>query len=186
MKRITYIIASALLLASCGGQKLTPVQQAVADKVLELNPTYNEISFQRFEVVDSTTYGTELARRKGLFELKNAKAQERLENYAMQHKVKNFEAQAETIAKSKKILSGLDSLISSFAQHVDEIAYYDVSFDATVTNRNQVLHCDGLYAVVTPDLRVLCVVKDRKNLHKGMGTVIPGYDALLGGDKDED
>lgn len=180
------MFTSALLLVSCGGQKLTPFQQAVADKVLELNPTYNEISFQRFEVVDSTTYGTELARRKGLFELKNAKAQEQLEKYAMQRKVKNTEAQAESVRRSKKVLSGLDSLIASFAQHVDEIAYYDVSFDATVTNRNQVLHCDDLYAVVTPDLRVLCVVKDRRNLHKGMGTVIPGYDALLGSDKDEE
>lgn len=184
--RILTILASVLLLASCGSQKLTPMQQAVADKVLDLNPSYNEISFSRFEVVDSTTYGTEMARRRGLFELKNAKTQDQLDKYYMAHKMKNAEAKAESLAKGRRVLSGLDSLIRAYAEHVDEIAYYDVSFDATITNRNQALHCDGLYAVVTPDLRVLCVVTDRKNLHKGMGTVIPGYDALLGGESDEE
>lgn len=189
MRRFIFIAASLLLLASCGGKAVDPVHEAIKGEIMgNMEQQFSDVSIIKVEKIDSTTFRTELDRRKNAFALKRDADSNLLIKYMTEGKKRNAELKTESYRKDLLILQGLDSLEVALAAILDDIAYYDYRFSADAKGEGMNMQFRNAYISITPDGRVISMTSERSDLHKGAGRVIPGYlDLVKGaGEDDED
>ncbi|MBR3012450.1 MAG: hypothetical protein IKH60_03900 [Bacteroidales bacterium] len=182
MHKFLVFAASLLLLASCGGKTADPVHEAIKGEILgNMDRQFSDVSINKVEKIDSTTFRTELERRKKVFMTKRDADSELLIKYMTEGKRRNAEIKSESYRKDLLILNGLDSLESAIAGILDDIAYYDYRFSADAKGQDVNMQFRDAYISITPDGRVISMTADRRDLHKSAGRVIPGYYELVKG-----
>lgn len=186
MKRIIILVAAVSLLFSCSGGKNDPAKDAVARGIAESikNAGGGDVSmyFSNFELIDSTTVGTELLNRKATFELKKKQLIKYYSQYVNDGKSSSATAKKDQLLDCEKYLTKIDSLYEALGDKVNDIAYYDYKFSGKAGN----IAFDEGYACLTPDYEVLTIKQGSKDgLHKGVGAVVPGYKEILSKDNAE-
>jgi len=181
MKRIAIILFSVLAI-SCAKQA-DPLEDAIGAYALQGQE--GEFRLYSIEKIDSTTFRTEFERRENVFALKLREETKLYDKYKSQRKVKNAARHLESIYRTREVITGLDSLKTLMTDRLDEVAYYDYVFSGKSKAGDMVTEFKDAYAAVTPDLKVIAMTSDKKDLHKTGGRVIPGYVEMLGSGSEE-
>ena len=180
------ILAAALVLVSCGQKQSDPVQDAIELYIFENMPEmYTQVTFNTLEKVDSTTFREEFEHRKKAFEARLESDEKFILKYTLEKKQKNVALKTLSYKKTLRIIQALDSLEKASAGIMDDVAYYDYKFSATAKGQNARMDFEDTYATVTPDLRVMSMTTDIRDLHKSLGRAIPGYLDIVKGDEEE-
>lgn len=180
-KHFIFFLLCALALAACAKPAPeNPVAREIGRVVR--SETKVPVYVDNARITDSTTYEVELARRRSIQKLKIYQDSSYREKYLAKGMHTNARRHAESMAKSRKIIAGLDSIKASMGGAVKDIAYYDYVFDYCTADENgKPMKPKQAYATVKTDGSVLTWSPDHKNIHKCSGLVIPGYAALLEG-----
>ena len=187
MRHSLILFVSLVLLAACGGAKTDPVKEAIKGEIMGNMPQdFTSVEVTYVEKVDSTTFRTELDRRKKAFTLKRDADSEFLLKYMQEGKRRNAAIKNESYVNDLRILQGLDSLGAAHADILDDIAYYDYRFSARAKGKDVTMQFRDAYIAITPDGRVISMTAERRDLHKVAGRVIPGYYDLVKGSDEED
>ena len=187
MKKASICFVSLLLLFSCGGKTSDPVRDAIKGEIMDnMFQEFTDVNITNVEKIDSTTFRTELDRRKKAFTIKRDADSEFLLKYMQEGKKKNASIKSESYLNDLRILQGLDSLGAALATSLDDIAYYDYRFSATAKGKDVTMQFRDAYIAITPDGRVISMTAERRDLHKSAGRVIPGYYELVKGADEED
>ena len=188
MKKFMLFAALLPLLASCGGKAPDPVHEAIKGEIMgNMSQEFSDVTINRVEKIDSTTFRQELDRRKKAFTLKRDADSEFLLKYMNEGKKRNAALKSDAYRKDLVILQGLDSLEAAHAAILDDVAYYDYRFSAEAKGQDLKMQFRDAYISITPDGRVISMTAERRDLHKGAGRVIPGYlDLVQGSDEDDE
>ena len=187
MKKASICFVSLLLLFSCGGKTSDPVRDAIKGEIMDnMFQEFTDVNITNVEKIDSTTFRTELDRRKKAFTIKRDADSEFLLKYMQEGKKKNASIKSESYLNDLRILQGLDSLGAALAASLDDVAYYDYRFSATAKGKDVTMQFRDAYISITPDGRVISMTAERRDLHKSAGRVIPGYYELVKGADEED
>lgn len=178
--------AAALLLVSCAPKTPDPVEQAICTEISAMPQGFTKVSVTSYERVDSTTFAQEFERRVKLFEAKRDADSKFLLKYLQEGKNRNAAIKNESYVRDLMILKGLDSLRAVCADIMDQVAYYDYVFDADASGEEGKMYFRQANAAITPDYQVIGMTSQQKDLHKGLGKVIPGYLELVKGAEDEE
>lgn len=175
MKKLIILSAVSVLLFSCSPKAQDPVQTAIESEILSLEQNFSQVSISSLELVDSTTYRQELEHRRGIFETKRKSDEQFLMKYMNEGKRKNANIKNESYVRDLLILKALDSLELTISSILDNVAYYDYKFTAVAKGESGTMQFNGSYAALSPDSEVLCISSSQKDLHRGLGKVLPGY-----------
>ena len=187
MKKASICFVSLLLLFSCGGKTSDPIRDAIKGEIMDnMFQEFTDVNITNVEKIDSTTFRTELDRRRKAFTIKRDADSEFLLKYMQEGKKKNASIKSESYLNDLRILQGLDSLGAALATSLDDIAYYDYRFSATAKGKDVTMQFRDAYIAITPDGRVISMTAERRDLHKSAGRVIPGYYELVKGADEED
>lgn len=147
---------------------------------------FTDVKIISVELIDSTTFATEFDRRIKMFQAKKDADEKLSVKYLAQGKKKNNALKAQDYVKDVMILASLDSLRNASENILGKVAYYDYKFSAVAKGPDSSMEFRDAYAAVTPDFKVIGMTADLKDLHKGLGKVIPGYLAIVKGEEDAD
>lgn len=185
MKKHLLVIASVLMAAACGTRTPDPVHEAIKAEISGNMPQkFTDVKIYTVEKIDSTTFRQELDRRKTLFETRRAADEKLILKYNSEGKQKNAALKTESYKKDVFILRDLDSLEVSLADILDDVAYYDYVFSAQASGPDGKMEFRDSYAAITPDMQVIGLTAQKKDLHKGLGKVIPGYLEIVKGEEE--
>lgn len=181
MKRMTTLLAAALLAAACAtAPEFDPVKEVINARLAEMvKGEITSIAYESLLLTDSTTYGAELAYRKGLMEERIERNEQLRQQYKSEHKTAAVTAKKKAIAKDQKILKGLEKIGDKLGDKADSTAYYTYCFTAAITSGDSILACKDYRVTITPDLEIINMTGDKKKLRFGAGSVLPGYDSLV-------
>lgn len=186
MKSIARILVLPLLglLAWSCAQTPDPLQEALGAYILK----GQEGTFRLYtiEKIDSTTFRTEFEHRQNVFELKLQEETKLFENYYFQNKRKNADRHWEAMERTREVMKGLDSLRAALAGRMDEIAYYDYVFSGRAETATAATDFRDTYVSMTPQLEIISMTTEQKDLHKAGGRAIPGYLQMLGETPEEE
>lgn len=182
MKKILLAAIAAALLCSCTEKALTPVQEAVRNEAVKTLTGDVSFRYTVFQLLDSTTFATEIDRRINVFDTKISQNLKYLEKYMNEGKRKNSQAKFTEIQKDKRILNELIALKEQMGEDLESVAYYDYTFSGEAKVDGKKVLFDKCFVTVTPDNRVLTMANNAEDIHKGTGVVIPGYQELLDSD----
>jgi len=169
------MVAALAVVTSCNKSAPDPVAAAIeaaAMKDAEGEYTFRITSLAK---IDSTTFRTEIGRRRELFALKQQVEERHFQKYSREGKKKNAESHRLDMEKAKANLEYMDYLEQELADMLDDIAYYDYVFSGYSKTDDSRMTYDKVYVTVTPAGEVLTMTANEKDLHKGTGRVIPGY-----------
>ena len=181
MKHPASILLLSLLViiaAGCKDKESSPIQEALGAYILQGQE--GTFRLYRIEKIDSTTFRTEFERRQNVFELKLQAETIFYQSYTMDRKPKNAARHWDAMQGTLANLKGLDSLRTTLEGRLDEIAYYDYVFSGRAETDSQATDFADAYASLTPNLKVIALTSERKDLHKSGGRAIPGYVQLFG------
>ena len=181
--RIRLIVLCALLLVTaCSEKKSTPVQEAIKASVSGQLGELKSMEFSELLLVDSTTFGDEIARRRKAIELRHSQNQKYAAQYKAEGKPTNARKKLEDAAKDEKVLAGIDAIGQRLAEHdslgVIELYIWKFSGRAFPADGGSV-SVDNMYIAITPENKVEAMDYNAANLLKGTGRLIPGYPALF-------
>lgn len=186
MKRALLFAAALALLASCSVKPADPVEEAIISEIMDnMAEGFTSVKIYKVEKIDSTTFGQELERRHHLFEVKKEVDEKAMNKYVAAGKPKNAAIKEESMKKDMMIMQCLDSLAITIEDILDDVAYYDYKFSAQAKSQNSTMEFRDSYAAITPDFEVIGMTAKEKDLHKGLGKVIPGYLEILKGESEE-
>ena len=175
MQRFLIIILTAVMAVSCNRATPDPVEAAIEAAAMKDAGGDYKFRITSLEKIDSTTFRTEVGRRKELFALKQ-KAEEQLYlKYYNEYKKQNAENHRQAMEKAKANLEYMDYLERDLATRLDDIAYYDYVFSGYSETEEGRMNYNNVYVALTPDGEVLSMTANQRDLHKGTGRVIPGY-----------
>jgi hypothetical protein len=187
MKKSFILFVSVLLLAACGGSKTDPVREAIKGEIMgNMSQDFTGLEIFSVEKIDSTTFRTELDRRKKAFTTKRDADSELLLKYMQEGKRRNAAIKNDSYKNDLRILQGLDSLGTVHAAILDDVAYYDYRFNAKAKGKDVTMQFRDTYISITPDGKVISMAAERRDLHKSAGRVIPGYYELVKGADEEE
>lgn len=172
------LLTAVILCISCTVEQ-DPIATAIGKELLKDVPEGGKFRMDRMEKIDSSTFRTEFGRRTELFETK-ANADFKLYNDYFERGLRqNVARKLADIDRDRMIVDSLKVMLERMGDDADKVAFYDICFsaEASVGGASQIL--TDCYASVTPDGEVLCITRDRKDLHKTTGKVIPGYLELI-------
>ena len=178
------LLLLGLLAAGCAKKAPDPVEESLAAYILR----GREGSFRLYslEKIDSTTFRTEFEHRQNVFDLKLQEETRLFENYYFQNKKKNADRHWEAMERTREAIKGLDSLRSALAGRMDEIAYYDYVFSGRAETADAATEFKDTYVCMTPELEIIAMTTERRDLHKAGGRAIPGYRQMLGDTPEEE
>lgn len=186
MKHIAKFLLPLLfvLAAGCSEKAPNPLEEALGKYILQ----GQEGSFHLYgiEKIDSTTFRTEFERRQNVFDLKLREETKLYDSYVAQGKPKNAARHSDAILRTREVMAGLDSLKAVMEGRLDEIAYYDYVFSGKAETDDKIIELTEHYVSMTPELEIIALSSDRKDLHKAGGRAIPGYLQMLGKDSEEE
>ena len=177
-------LAVAILVAACSPKAEDPALTALKAKLSEALPDAKEIYVKSFEKVDSTTFGQEYQNRLDLFDVKIKVLTEQCEKYMKAGKTNNAAVKQTDLKKAAATLARVSALKESVEAIKDKVAYYDYKFSAVIKSEGGSQTVDGWYACITPENEVIGYTSKQKDLHKGVGKLIPGYKEALGGEEE--
>lgn len=154
-------------------------QKAIRAKLAESVGEITSMSFNYIEKIDSATFGDEIQARTKAFLLKSSQDKSFHGKYLAKGQLAKAQEKLEALQKDSKYVLMLDSIKTAMADRLDEVAYYDYKFSATGKSGDSKFEAIDWYACITPEGEVLSLVQEKKNLHKGTGTVIPGYSDMF-------
>ena len=177
MKRPLSIIVSAiaLILCSCTSGQMDIRQAAIEQDIIRQVGGNAKVSFDIFEVIDSTTYSAELQHRQKVFEIKKDQDTKLLMEYIAKGMRNNSAKKQLAIQNDLRVLAALDSLAGVIAPYASDIAYYDCHFSGRAKTPDGITEFKDYYACVTPSGEVMCILPTTKGLHSTLGRVLPGY-----------
>ena len=185
MKRFAIFLLPLLfaLAAGCSEKAPNPLEDALGAYILQ----GEEGTFRLYNIekIDSTTFRTEFERRQNVFELKVREETRLYDSYVAQGKPKNAARHSDAILRTYEVMAGLDSLKAVMEGRLDDIAYYDYVFSGTAETKDKIIELAEYYVSMTPELEVITLSSDRKDLHKAGGRAIPGYLQMLGRESEE-
>ena len=169
------IVAAVAVVTSCNRTTPDPVAQAI--EAAAMKDAAGEYTFRitNLEKIDSTSFRTEIMRRKDLFALKQLAEEKLFQKYYQEGKRQNSENHRLAMEKAGQNLRFVESLEEKLAARLDETAYYDYVFSGYSETAEGRMTYDNVYVAITPAGEVLGMTSDRSDLHKGTGRVIPGY-----------
>ena len=184
MKNTAKLLLLLCVLAAGCAKAPDPVEESLAAYILR----GREGSFRLYslEKVDSTTFRTEFEHRQNVFDLKLQEETRLFENYYFQNKKKNADRHWEAMERTREAIKGLDSLRSALAGRMDEIAYYDYVFSGRAETADAATEFKDTYVCMTPELEIIAMTTERRDLHKAGGRAIPGYRQMLGDTPEEE
>ena len=184
MKNTAKLLLLLGLLAAGCAKAPDPVEESLAAYILH----GREGSFRLYslEKIDSTTFRTEFEHRQNVFDLKLQEETRLFENYYFQNKKKNADRHWEAMERTREAIKGLDSLRSALAGRMDEIAYYDYVFSGRAETADAATEFKDTYVCMTPELEIIAMTTERRDLHKAGGRAIPGYRQMLGDTPEEE
>jgi hypothetical protein len=175
MQRFLTIILTAVMAVSCNSKAPDPVAQAIeASAMKDVSGDY-KFRITSLEKIDSTTFRTEVERRKELFTLKQQVEEQLYMKYYNEYKKQNSEKHRLAMEKAKANLDYMDYLERELASRLDDVAYYDYVFSGYSETADGRMNYNDVYVAITPEGEVLSMTANQRNLHKGTGRVIPGY-----------
>ena len=185
MNRFFVIIAAVLMLQACGGTQETPDPQrdALAAAIAGKVGADAQVTFTAFTKADSTTFGQEFDHRCKVFDMKLEQDTKLYEEYRGKHMDVNADKKRKAIASDKHIIAGLEGIAASIEGSRDDVAYYDYVFSGHAKTASGDVVFENYWASITPDGKVLCFQPEQKGLHKALGRVLPGYEALVKGEE---
>lgn len=174
--------------AACAtAPEFDPVKDAINIKLAEIvKGEISSIAYESLVLVDSTTYGAELAYRKGLMEERIERNEQLRQQYKAEHKTASVTAKKKAIAKDQKILKGLERIGEKLGDKADSTAYYTYCFTAAITSGDSILACKDYRVTITPALEILNLTGDKKKVRFGAGSVLPGYEQLVKESEEEE
>lgn len=175
----------AALLAGCKPEATDYRQAAIEQYIIRQTGSDAKVSFDLFEVIDSTTYAAELEHRQKVFEIKKEQDTKLLIEYSAKGMRNNTIKKQFAARNDVRVLAALDSLAGVIAPYATDIAYYDCHFSGRAKTGDLVTEFVDYYACVTPSGEVMCVLPTSKGLHSTLGRVLPGYLDLVKSSEDE-
>ena len=169
------IVAAIAVVTSCNSTAPDPVAQAIEAAAMKDAAGDYKFRITSLEKIDSTTFRTEIARRKDLFVLKQQAEDLLFQKYYKEGKRQNSENHRQAMEKAKMNLQFVESLEERLAGRLDETAYYDYVFSGYSETSEGRMNYDNVYVAITPGGEVLSMTANQRDLHKGTGRVIPGY-----------
>ncbi|MBR0222895.1 MAG: hypothetical protein IJL93_01320 [Bacteroidales bacterium] len=185
MKKIALFALAVLAVCACSQKKVAdPVADAiVAEMMKDIDQAY-EIRITDLQMLDSTSFATEFARRIGIYDVRLDQNTARMEKYIREGKSKNATRMFQELQRDTKIYNELNAMKEMMGADTLNTAYYDYSFTYSGKVGEQRVAPKQAFATVTPAGKVLTYSAERKDLHKATGLVIPGYKELLDSFKD--
>ena len=184
MKNTAKLLLLLGLLAAGCAKAPDPVEESLAAYILR----GREGSFRLYslEKIDSTTFRTEFEHRQNVFDLKLQEETRLFENYYFQNKKKNADRHWEAMERTREAIKGLDSLRAALAGRMDEVAYYDYVFSGRAETADAATEFKDTYVCMTPELEIIAMTTERRDLHKAGGRAIPGYRQMFGDTPEEE
>ena len=181
MKRAVISAFILLSLAACGPKQSDPVKDAIRGKVEAQLGELKSLSFTNLELVESSTFGEEIARRRSTIELRRKQNIKLAEGYQANGKVLNANAKLEAALKDKAVLKGIEAIEKRLANHdslgVKELDIYKFSAVARTTEGSTDIN--DMFIAITPASEIVAMDYKKENLLKSSGSLIPGYKALF-------
>ena len=167
MKKLIIALFPLLLLISCGEPELTPVQEAIKQKIEGQLGELDYISFSNFELVDSS--------RRRILNLKKA------EEFRNSGKPVNAGKKFEAAKKDGKVLEGINAIEQRLAEHdsLDVVELYRYKFSAVAKASGVNTEIKEMYVAITPDNRIIGMDYKKDATLKGGGSLLPGYHELF-------
>ncbi len=178
------LLLLGILAAGCAKKAPDPVEEALSAYILR--GQQGTFLVYTLEKIDSTTFRTEFEHRQNVFERKLQEETKLFENYYFQNKKKNADRHWEAMERTREAIKGLDSLRSALAGRMDEIAYYDYVFSGRAETADAATEFKDTYVCMTPELEIIAMTTERRDLHKAGGRAIPGYRQMLGDTPEEE
>ena len=181
MKRAVISAFILLSLAACGPKQSDPVKDAIRGKVEEQLGELKSLSFTNLELVESSTFGEEIARRRSTIELRRKQNIKLAEGYQANGKVLNANAKLEAALKDEAVLKGIEAIEKRLADHdslgVKELDIYKFSAVARTTEGSTDIK--DMFIAITPANEIVAMDYKKEKLLKSSGSLIPGYKALF-------
>lgn len=182
--RYLVLAAAAILAASCSPKAPSdPLEVSLCSAIAGKAGADAQVSLEGFTRTDSVSFAQLLDLRRKAFELKLAQDTKFYEKYKSEHMGVNAKKHQDAMVRTKNILAGFNVLEAGLAGRMDEIAYYDCAFSGQVKSAAGTMPLDGYNAVVTPSGEVVAIQAGTKNIHSGLGKLIPGYTELIKGEE---
>ena len=177
MKKSVFIIVSSLvlILCSCTGRVADYRQTAIEQDIIRQVGGDAKVTFDIFEVIDSTTYAAELEYRQKVFEIKKDQDSKLLMEYIAKGMRNNTIKKQLAVQNDLRVIAALDSLAGVITPYANDVAYYDCHFSGHAKTPEGITEFQDYYACVTPSGEVMCILPTTKGLHTTLGRVLPGY-----------
>lgn len=188
MRKIFIIAAMAVCAAACSsGRNSDLYKDAVKEEIIRLVGADAKVSFNSFELHEATTFSDELDYRKNLITARKSMNDKFSKRYAEQSMRTNALKKLDALMKDEDVLKGIDGIRERMASadSLDKVAYYVYKFTGEARCEGVTTMFKDYFACVTPAGEVLSVTDQEKAIHKGLGKVIGGYNALLKAGREE-
>ena len=179
--RKSLIPVIAVMLAATACSSGTPDPVAVAIEQAAMKDAGDDYTFRINELakLDSTTFRTEIERRKEVFRLKYQAEEKLCNRYLSEKKPKNAEIHRQAMENARHDIEIMDDIGRELESILDDVAYYDYVFSGYSQTADGRVNYNNVYVTITPDNEVLTMTSNQKDLHKGTGKVIPGYVTII-------
>lgn len=167
---------AALAIAGCGPGKGNPLNNAIADMMVEQNADVESFTVYKLTPQEEITLSQELGRRQKLFVTKQKTYRKKVEEYKAKGMKKNVAKNEEILRSTEDILSRIEAYRSEHAAQMDSVIYTVYRMDGCAkTFDKQKIEVRDYYVNVSPDGKVLAVRPSTENPYQHMGSAIPGY-----------
>lgn len=174
--RLLAACCAALAIAGCGSGKGNPLNNAIADMMVEQNADVESFTVYKLTPQEEVTLSQELGRRQKLFVTKEKTYRKKAEGYAQKGMKLNAEKNEEICRSTEEILSRIEAYKSEHAAQMDSVIYTVYRMDGCAkTFDKQKIEVRDYYVNVSPDGKVLAVRPSTENPYQHMGSAIPGY-----------
>ena len=174
--RLLAACCAALAIAGCGSGKGNPLNNAIADMMVEQNADVESFTVYKLTPQEEVTLSQELGRRQKLFVTKEKTYRKKAEGYAKKGMKLNAEKNEEICRSTEEILSRIEAYKSEHAAQMDSVIYTVYRMDGCAkTFDKQKIEVRDYYVNVSPDGKVLAVRPSTENPYQHMGSAIPGY-----------
>ncbi len=181
LQLIPAVAAAILLATACSVKQISPVEAAITKKVAEQLGDLDNMYFSSLALVDSTTFGEELARRRNTLETRRQQNLKLARDYEAAGKMRNEAKKREDAANDLKHLEGLSALEQRLAEHdsLNVVEVYIYKFSGRARNYKGTVTIDDMYVSITPVVEVVAMDYKKEGVLKSTGHLIPGYSALF-------
>lgn len=176
MRHIYFFVPIIIaVISSCAPKAVDYRQVAIEKDIIKQVGGEAKVTFDLFEVIDSTTYAAELEHRQKVFEIKKDQDTKLLMEYNAKGMRNNTIKKQLAVRNDLRVLAALDSLAGVIAPYASDVAYYDCHFSGWAKSPSGLTEFIDYYACVTPSGEVMCILPSSKGLHTTLGRVLPGY-----------